>query len=123
MSVKKPSAFVVDDETVIAVTLATILSQEGFEAEGFTNARDALKAAETAPPDFLISDVVMPELNGIELGVLFKAIYPKCRILLFSGQAATDDLIGDARKKGHGFDLLAKPVHPRELLAAIHALK
>jgi hypothetical protein len=61
-------------------------------------------------------------LNGIDLGVQFKAIYPTCRILLFSGQAATGELIEDAREKGHNFDLLAKPIHPGDLLAAIETL-
>ena len=123
MSDKRSTVFVVDDEPVIAATLAAILTQEGFEAKSFINPRDALKAAEMACPDFLISDVMMPSLNGIDLGVLFKAIYPQCRILLFSGQAATGDLIVEARGKGHQFDVLAKPVHPKELLAAIHGLR
>jgi DNA-binding NtrC family response regulator len=119
---KKPSVFVVDDEAVIAVTLALILNQEGFQATSFNDPREALKAAEISCPNFLISDVVMPEVNGIDLGVLFKTIYPECRILLFSGQAATSALISDAHKKGHEFEVLAKPVHPRELLTAIREL-
>jgi DNA-binding NtrC family response regulator len=64
----------------------------------------------------------MPKLNGVDLGVQFKAIYPNCRILLFSGQAATADLMESARKGGHNFNLLTKPVHPKNLLAAIEAI-
>jgi FixJ family two-component response regulator len=64
----------------------------------------------------------MPKLNGIDLGVQFKAIFPSCRILLFSGQAATVDLMESARKSGHNFNLLAKPVHPKDLLAALEAI-
>lgn len=108
-----------DDETLIASTLAAILNASGFEAKPFTDPLAALKAAESHEPDFLISDVVMPKLNGIDLGVQFKAIHPKCRILLFSGQAATSDLLSHARSKGHDFPLLEKPVHPKDLLAAL----
>lgn len=115
----KPRIFVVDDEPVIASTLELILSSAGFSATAFTNPLEALRSAETQCPDFLITDVMMPQLNGIDLGVQFKAIYPSCRILLFSGHAATGDLMAAARKKGHNFDLLTKPLHPKDLLEVI----
>jgi DNA-binding response OmpR family regulator len=118
----KPKVFVVDDEQVIAFTLAAILNQSGFSAIAFTDPRKALVSAESETPDFLISDVMMPQLNGIDLGVQFKAIYPECRILLFSGQAATADLLETARTQGHDFEVMSKPVHPNDLLAALGAL-
>lgn len=118
----KPSIFVVDDEPTIASTLGMILNSSGFSATVFTDPMAAVRAAESKCPDFLITDVVMPKLNGIDLGVQFKAIFPDCRILLFSGQAATADLMESARKNGHNFNLLTKPVHPKDLLAAIGAL-
>jgi DNA-binding NtrC family response regulator len=118
----KPNIFVVDDEPTIAMTLAAILNQSGFIATAFTSPLDAIRAAEEKCPEYLISDVVMPKVNGIDLGVQFKAIYPQCRILLFSGQAATSDLLTAARAKGHHFNLLTKPVHPKQLLAALDEL-
>jgi DNA-binding response OmpR family regulator len=117
-----PTVFVVDDEPTIATTLALILNSSGFSANAFTDPLEALRFAEARCPDFLITDVVMPQLNGIDLGVQFKAMYPQCRILLFSGMAETTDLMESAQKKGHDFSLLAKPVHPKTLLDAIRAL-
>jgi DNA-binding response OmpR family regulator len=121
-SKNKPTIFVVDDEPTIASTLAMILNSSGFSATAFTDPMQALRAAEAQCPDFLISDVMMPQLNGIDLGVQFKAIFPSCRILLFSGQAATADLMESAQKEGHKFNLLTKPVHPKDLLAALEAI-
>jgi hypothetical protein len=46
---------------------------------------------------------------------------PKCKILLFSGQAATADLLDRARSQGHEFEILAKPVHPQDLLARLRS--
>jgi DNA-binding NtrC family response regulator len=115
----KPRIFMVDDEPAIASTLELILNAAGFSAASFTNPLEALRSAETQCPDFLLSDVMMPQLNGIDLGVQFKAIYPRCRIKLLSGQIATGALMGDARKKGHSFELLAKPIHPKDLLDVI----
>lgn len=111
--------YVVDDEQIIAFTLVTILKQNGFQAIAFVDPLDALMAAESECPDVLLADVMMPLLNGVDLGVQFKAIHPTCKVLLFSGQAATSDLLRDAGKKGNHFDLLTKPVHPTELVSAI----
>jgi CheY-like chemotaxis protein len=99
-------------------TLATILTQSGFIATAFTNPLEALQAAETDCPDLLISDVVMPELSGIDLAIQTRVLCSACKVLLFSGMAATSDLLEVARKNGHNFELLSKPVHPADLLGA-----
>jgi DNA-binding NtrC family response regulator len=114
--------YVVDDEKVIATTLAAILKSSGFDAIAFVDPLEALLAAESQVPDLLITDVMMPQLNGVDLGVQFKAIHPEVKVLLFSGQAKTSDLLADARKAGHNFELLTKPVHPTDLLKAIREL-
>jgi DNA-binding NtrC family response regulator len=113
------TVFVVDDEPVIASTLAAILNASGFRATAFTSPEDAIKAAEREGPSLLISDVVMPGMNGVELAIHLKSLCPKCKVLLFSGQAATREIIDLARNAGHDFELLAKPIHPKDLLAAI----
>jgi CheY-like chemotaxis protein len=114
-----PRIFVVDDEPVIASTLAAILQMHGFSATFFTSPLEALAAARAKSPDLLISDVEMPDLSGIELAIKMKAQYPKCKILLFSGRPSTLDLLESARAQGHNFDLLLKPVFPPEFLSEI----
>jgi FixJ family two-component response regulator len=114
--------YVVDDEKLIATTLAAILTRSGFEAIPFLDPLDALLSAESRCPDVLITDVMMPQLNGVDLGIQFKAIHPQCRVLLFSGHAATSDLMKDAKRDGHNFDLLTKPVHPIDLISVIREM-
>jgi CheY-like chemotaxis protein len=116
------SIFVVDDEPVIASSLAAILQMNGFSARFFTCPLEALAAARTESPDLVISDVAMPGISGIELAIKMRAQYPNCKILLFSGQAATSDLLEAARAQGHDFRLLQKPVHPSEFLFEIGQL-
>jgi CheY-like chemotaxis protein len=101
-----PRIFVVDDEHVIAATLATILHMNGYSARFFTDPLEALAAARLDVPDLLISDVAMPGLTGIDLAIQIKAQYPECKILLFSGQATARNLLKDARNQGHNFQLL-----------------
>jgi FixJ family two-component response regulator len=111
--------FVVDDEQVIASSLAMILRARGFDAMSFNVPEEALQAALDKSPDLLISDVVMPGLSGIELAIKMQQLCPGCKVLLFSGQAATADMLETARAGGHDFELLSKPIHPTELLESI----
>jgi DNA-binding NtrC family response regulator len=114
--------FVVDDEAVIASSLAAILRMKGFSAKFFTCPLAALAAARSESPDLVISDVAMPGISGVDLAIQIRAQYPSCKILLFSGQAATLDLLEDARAQGYDFRLLQKPVHPSEFLSEIGRL-
>jgi DNA-binding response OmpR family regulator len=115
----KPVVFVVDDEVVIAQTLAVILNQAGFQASAYDDPNKAIAARAELVPDLLISDVMMPSMSGIELAIHFRQAHPECKVLLFSGQAATADLLEKAREQGYDFDLLSKPVHPADLLAKL----
>jgi CheY-like chemotaxis protein len=81
-----------------------------------------LQAARIDAPDLLISDVVMPGLTGIDLAIQVQQHCPGCKILLFSGQAATGHLLESVRDRGYNFQLLSKPVHPADLLAKIRDL-
>jgi len=122
-SAAKVKVLVADDEQVIANTLAVILNMSGFEARAVYNGRAAVDALSIFEPDILISDVVMPEMSGIEAAVAILALRPNCKVLLFSGQAATAHLLHDAQAQGHCFDILAKPVHPADLLAKLRAVE
>jgi CheY-like chemotaxis protein len=119
MDGKKPIVLVVDDERVIADTLAIILSQHGYDATPVYTGRQAVERARAVHPELVISDVIMPDMNGIEAAISIRSFLPECKILLFSGQAATADLLETARAQGHEFEILAKPVHPQDLLAKL----
>jgi len=115
----KPKVLVADDERVIADTLTMILNQSGFDARAVYSGEKALEIAPTFGPDMLISDVIMADLNGIDAAIRIRAILPEIKILLFSGQAATADLLEKAPHRGFEFEILAKPVHPQDLLSRL----
>jgi CheY-like chemotaxis protein len=115
----KKKVLVADDEQVIANTLAIILNQAGFDARAVYSGEKALEELDSFQPDMLISDVIMTGMTGIEVAIETRKKLPNCKVLLFSGQAATADLLERARAQGHEFDILAKPVHPTDLLAKL----
>jgi len=118
---KKPRVLVVDDEQVIAATLAKILDMNGYEASAVYTGAAAVETARTLQPDLVISDVIMPDMNGIDAAINIRGFLPSCKILLFSGQAGTHDLLENARAQGHEFEILTKPVHPSDLLAKLRS--
>ena len=119
---KRRVVFVVDDEELIANTLALILNKAGFDAHAFYSGQQAIDSLEKLQPDLFVTDVVMQGINGIEAAIITRTKLPQCKILLFSGQASTADQLETARKQGHEFDILAKPIHPTALLEKLHNL-
>jgi DNA-binding NtrC family response regulator len=75
-----------------------------------------MQSAFEPKPDILITDVLMGELSGIELAKFFRHRLPECRVILFSGQIATDGLLKRAKIEGYEFEALPKPVSPRVFL-------
>jgi CheY-like chemotaxis protein len=119
---KRLKILVADDERIIADTLAIILEKRGFDVAVVYNGKEAVEKARSWKPDLLLSDVVMPEMSGIDAAVLIREMIPTCRVLLISGQAVTSDLLHDARIGGHNFEVLPKPMHPDELLERLRNL-
>ena len=117
-----PRVLIVDDERLIADTLARILTMAGYEASTAYDGKTALAQVETFHPALVISDVAMPELDGIRAAIQIRAAHPECHVLLISGQAATLDLIELARQQGYVFEVLLKPIQPSELLRRIRLL-
>jgi CheY-like chemotaxis protein len=110
---------IVDDERALADTLSQILTNTGYECNIAHDGLSALKLVDEFKPVLVISDVVMPGLNGVELAKRLRVDHPDCAVLLISGNAATQELLELSSGQGHQFQVLAKPVPPRELLTTI----
>ena len=118
---KLPKILVVDDERRIADTLAEILEMSGFHVAAAYSGWEALEAVSRFHPDYLLSDVLMPRMNGVELGIAIQKMFPSARILLFSGQAGISEILLEGQKQGFEFELIAKPVHPLRLIERLKA--
>ncbi len=112
----KPHVLVVDDEPLIADTLAAILSNNGYQAAVAYSSAEAIERAHRHRPEVVITDFLMPDSNGIELALAILDIMPACRILVFSGHATPDELVYRMRQRGCSFEILTKPLPPGELL-------
>jgi DNA-binding response OmpR family regulator len=117
-----PRVLVVDDEHTIADSLTMILSHSGYDPRAAYSGEMAIEMARNFCPDMLITDVLMPGISGIEAAIKVREMLPACKVLLFSGQAATQNLLETASARGHEFELLTKPVHPKDLIARMQSV-
>ena len=121
MNPDSKSVFVIDDEELVADTIAMILRTNGYQALALYDSESAIEQLEVIKPQIVISDVSMPRMNGVQLAMFIRERYPDCRVLLLSGQAAMIDLVDEARGHGYVFEALQKPIPPADLLAKIAA--
>jgi DNA-binding response OmpR family regulator len=121
-SVSKRKVLIADDEKVIADTLAMILNHGGFDARAVYSCKRAVEVAPSFRPDMLISDVIMAELNGVDAAIQIRALLPDIRVFLLSGQTATAEMLAKSPAKDLGFEVLVKPLHPKDLLLKLRAV-
>jgi DNA-binding NtrC family response regulator len=120
---KQNFILVVDDERSLADTLAAMMQVVGWRSRAVYCAEEAIEIFRTEEePALMISDVVMPGANGVELAVQVRRLWPQVQILLVSGNAATQEIVNTAHADGHAFELLAKPVPPKQLLLKVASL-
>lgn len=114
--IPSPRILVVDDEKLIADTIVEILNRNGFVAEATYSGPQAIELSRRYCPELVLSDVMMPQVDGVEAAIAIREHCPDTRIVLFSGQAATVEILSRARQRGHEFELLPKPIHPTQLI-------
>ena len=113
---------VVDDEPSVAETLELILLGRRYDVRVAFSAEEAIETAATWAPEVAIVDVMLPHMNGIELGIVLKDNYPKCRLILVSGHPGTGELLDEARDRGYSFEILPKPLHPASILEMVASM-
>ena len=112
---------IADDERVIADTLRIILEQHGFAAA--YGGASAVERAQSWRPDVFLSDILMPEMNGVEAAIRICDLLPECRVLLLTGAGPTGELVEEARERGYRFSLVLKPVHPAHLVHLLQRME
>ena len=109
----------VEDDHQVRNLIQTLLLRQGYDVLAAANADAAIMLAEHHPSrlDLLLTDVVMPNMNGFQLGELLTARYPQLAVLYMSGY--TDHPMLRRETLYEGIDFLQKPVAPEMLLRRI----
>lgn len=113
---------VVDDDTTFCIMLKNWLGKRGFEVENAFSYKEAVKKLDKETFDFVLTDLRLPDKDGIDLLRLIKEKTPVTQVLLMTGYADIQTAV-TAMKLG-AFDYVAKPVIPDEILKKLQeALK
>jgi signal transduction histidine kinase/CheY-like chemotaxis protein len=116
------TVLVVEDDEAVRVLTERVLSMQGYRVVAAGSGAEALQVAETMspPPALLLSDVVMPGMNGFDLAHSLVERLPSLKVLLVSGYP--DKAIGARAVSPNGYRILAKPYTPAALTQAIREM-
>ncbi len=108
-----------DDDNSGRTVFRRVLEYEGFHVIEASDGLSALEVLKAEPVDLLLTDVVMPGLDGIELIERAHELQPQLRAIIMTGHKTNETVISAFRNKA--CDFLSKPFHVDELLEAIHS--
>lgn len=114
---------VVDDNADVLLSINALLEGAGYESETASDARRAIEIHRRRPADVVITDIFMPDQDGLETIVKFRAEWPGVKIVAMSGggDIAKQDYLQVAQHAGADA-MLRKPFEPEELLRTVNRL-
>jgi CheY-like chemotaxis protein len=110
----KARVLVVDDEKVIHESVRRVLEDEGYSVEGVYRVDQALDRLKSEPFDLVLTDLMMPEKNGMELVHTLEKDFPDVGAVVFTGYATVDSVVESMKSGAIGY--LKKPFSPDELI-------
>jgi len=113
---KRPRILIVDDEILIADTLALIFNQREYEARAVYSAEQALETVAGWRPAVAILDIILPNMNGVDLANALKRLDPSMEAVLITGHVVEKLLLENVARGGHPFEVLTKPVQVSDLI-------
>jgi CheY-like chemotaxis protein len=118
-----PLILVIDDDPQMRATVRRILASAGHTVVEAANGREGLTAVRSGVPDVVITDIVMPEMEGIETIIELRRLNPGLRILAISGSfsAGGADFLPMAGRLGAD-RVMQKPFRAAALQEAVHEL-
>lgn len=111
---KKPRILLIDDEEGLCRMLEAVLGDEGYEVRAYNRPVAAVEAFNAGRYDLVVTDIKMPEMNGIEVLQKIKEKDPAIPVIVITAYATVDMSISAMRKGA--YDMVTKPFEPDELI-------
>ena len=115
-----PRILLAEDDDSLRGFLARALERAGYEVTACADGEEALEALPEAEWDLLLTDIVMPGIDGIEVARQAAALHPELRIMFITGFAAVALAAGNQAPAGA--KVLSKPIHLREIVSEVERM-
>jgi DNA-binding response OmpR family regulator len=116
----KPRILLIDDEALVRHALKRVLERAGYEVVTAADGRKGVQLFQELRPDLVITDIIMPDKEGIQTTLEIRALQPDARIIVISGGGRTKSReLPKLAQQLSGADILAKPFEAAELLAKV----
>ena len=109
---------IIDDEEIIRVLLRSALEAEGYEVTEAANGREGLELYRQRPTDLVITDIVMPELNGLDMLLELTREFLHAKVIAISGAGEEKNVLDVAKLLG-ARQTFQKPFSIPDLLDAV----
>ena len=115
-----PAILIIDDDAIVRTALRRTMAAHGFEAIFAESGAAALDLVRTLAPPLVLTDIIMPDKDGIEIILELRRIRPDIKIIAMSGggRLRHSDLLQMARNLGANA-IIAKPFEPDEIMALV----
>ncbi len=117
MNTPTPRILIVDDDTTLGSVILSLLKQEGIKATYVSSALRAIEHLNTRSVDVVLTDLMMPEMNGMQLLEEVRARWPELPVVMMTAHGSIGDAV-EAMKKG-AYDFLVKPSDRAQIMATV----
>ena len=118
---KTKKILLVEDDLMLIYLLNFRLKKEGYKVETANNGKDAISIIKSAPPDLVVSDIMMPFVSGLELTEFIKKECETEIPIIIISSAGQEEMVLEAFNLGAD-DFIAKPFSPKELIVRLKKL-
>jgi DNA-binding response OmpR family regulator len=115
-----PSVLIVDDDDTVAGVVVSYLERAGFEVKHVTDGQAALDIVAAAPPELIVLDLMLPEVDGLEVCRRVRITHPDLPVIMLTALAEAEDRIAGLVVGAD--DYVTKPFSPRELVLRIESV-
>jgi DNA-binding NtrC family response regulator len=114
---RKTTVLVIDDDRMVADTLAEILRLDGFSPVALYSGEEAISFVDRFQPDVILSDIRMHGVDGLQTAQAIRQRHPECRVILFTASPVTAKAKQTIQRSG--FEFLQRPLHPNRVLSVL----
>ena len=119
----KARILLVDDEELVLVGWQEVLESSGYHVKTALSGKEAIEIVNEERPDIVFTDLIMPEMNGVEVCRIIKALFPDTEVVFVSGHPReTEKLLMDFINAGGRDEYLRKPLYKEEIIKVVEKI-